>query len=323
MYNEGNPTFVASGALGANVRVKIKSGTTTTPCQVEAAGAGEQHIGTTMYAVADGENVGVRLRTSPGIHEGVAADSFSKGAVLYGAAAGKISDSSSGTAIGIAIEAATADGDIVQYIDFTVISTTAATVSIADAGGHTTETTVEAALAELYTHLHSVQAFIPIALHSLREATNFDVGNAAANGGILASDTTPVLDAINAATDGCQRLLWAASNSDQVIAQIPLPPDLDDTADVVLHIRAAMGGATDTPDITLDSFFNEGDTKVVDTIAAVTGTAYAEYTGTIAAADVPAGAQTLTIGLTPGAHTTDTLAISAIWVEYKRKTLTA
>ena len=323
MYNEGNPTFTANGALGAKVRVKLTAGSTTTPPQVEVAGAGEQHIGITEYGVADTELVVVKLRTSPGIAEGKAADSFAVGAILYGAAAGKISDSSSGTAIGVALEAATADGDIVQFIEFTVVSTTAATVSIADSGGFTGQTTVEAALAELYQHLKSVQSFIPVALHSLREATNFDVGDVAANGGILASDTTPVLDAINAATDGCQRLLWAAANADQVIFQTPLPPDLDDAADIVLHIRAAMGGATNTPTIAVDSFFNEGDTKVQDATGAVTGTAYDEYTATIAAADVPAGAQTLTIGLTPGAHAADTLAVSAIWIEYKKKILTA
>ncbi|MBE7413847.1 MAG: DUF2190 family protein [Deltaproteobacteria bacterium] len=213
--------------------------------------------------------------------------------------------------------------DIVISMSDAMSATDAASTTIADAGGFTAAGNVEAALAEIYQHLKTAQAFIPISLHSLREATNFDVGNIAANGGLLASDTTPVLSAINDATDGCQRVLWAASNNDQVIAQVPLPPDLDPAADVVVHIRAAMGGTTNTPDITLDSFFNEGDTKVVDTIAAITGTGYAEYTGTIAAADVPAGAQALTIGLTPGAHTTDTLAISAIWIEYKRKVLTA
>ena len=148
------------------------------------------------------------------------------------------------------------------------------------------------------------------------------MGNIAANGGVLASDTTPVLSAINDATDGCQRVLWAASNSDQVIFQTALPPDLNDAANIVVHVRAAMAGVTDTPTITVDSFFDEGDTKVVDATGAITGATYAEYTATIAAADFPAS-QTLTVGLTPGAHTTDTLAVTAVWIEYTRKVLTA
>jgi hypothetical protein len=91
---------------------------------------------------------------------------------------------------------------------------------------------------------------------------------------------------------------------------------------VVIHFRAKSGGATDTPTIASDAYFNEGDTKVEDVSAAL-GAAYAEKTITIAAADVPAGAQTLTVELTPGAHTTDTIVLSAIWIEYIGQTLAA
>ena len=321
-WNTGSRTFTAGEALLEKRRVQIKAGTTTTPAEVEYAGLGAQHIGITVADAASGETVSVCLRTQAGTVEGVASEAFARGAVLYGAASGKIADTSSGSAIGVAIEAATADGDIVEWVQFAVLSTTAATVSIADSGGFTAQTTTEAALAEIYQHILSAQAFIGIPLNTLREATAFDVGNIAANGGVLASDTTPVLSAINDATDGCQRVLWAASNSDQVIFQTALPPDLNDAANIVVHVRAAMAGVTDTPTITVDSFFDEGDTKVVDATGAITGATYAEYTATIAAADFPAS-QTLTVGLTPGAHTTDTLAVTAVWIEYTRKVLTA
>jgi hypothetical protein len=322
-YNNGSRAFTAGEALLEKRRVKIKSGTTTTPPEVEYADAGEQHIGITAADAAISTIVTVNLRTLQGSVEGVASEAFAVGATLYGAADGKIADTSSGAAIGIAIEAATADLDVVEWVQFIVVGNTGAGTSLADSGGFTAQTTVEAAIAEIYQNMFSVQAFFAVPLTSLREATAFDVGNIAANGGLLASDTTPVLSAINDATDGCQRVLWAASNMDQVIFQMPLPPDFDDTADLVLHIRAAMAGATDTPTIAVDSFFNEGDTKVVDATGAVTGASYAEYTATIANADIPVSSQSLTIGLTPGAHTTDTLAVSAIWLEYKRKLLTA
>jgi hypothetical protein len=198
---------------------------------------------------------------------------------------------------------------------------TAANTAITDAGGFTSETNVEAALQEIYQDLLSVQSFIPISLMTFREATNFDVDNIAANGGILASDTTPVLDAINAATDGCQRLLWANTNNDQVITQIPLPPDLDVTKDIVLHFRIVSGSTTDAVGFTVASFFNEGDTSVADTSGTNQTATWAEVVATIAAADIPAGAQTLTIGLTPVAHTTDTMAMSACWIEYGRAIL--
>ena len=198
-----------------------------------------------------------------------------------------------------------------------------AALVLADAGGLITATNVEAALQELAQHQQSAQAFIPIPLMTLREASAFDVGAIAVNGGLLASDTTPVLEGINGATDGCQRLVWAASNGDQVVLQTPLPPDLDTSAAIVLHVRIASGGTTDPVGFTVDSFFNEGDTKVVDTTTTNQTTTWAEKIATIAAADVPSGAQTLTIGLTPVAHTTDTLNLSAVWIEYARATLTS
>lgn len=189
-------------------------------------------------------------------------------------------------------------------------------VGIEDASSYWTGTDGEAVLDEIGQHIVSAQKFIPIPLHSLRETTNFDVSNIAANGGLLASDTTPVMDAINAATDGCQRLLWASSNNDQVVFQIPLPPDLDVASDIVIHHRIVSGGTTDAVGFTVASFFNEGDTSISDTSGTNQTTTYAEVTTTIAAADVPSGAQTLTVGLTPVGHTTDTMAMSAVWIEY-------
>ena len=146
-----------------------------------------------------------------------------------------------------------------------------------------------------------------------KEATNFDVSNIAANGGILASDTTPVLDAINAATDGCQRLLWASSNVDQIIYQLVLPPDFAPGTDVVLHYRI-LGVGTDSMGFTVDTFWNELDTKIVDTSTTYATAAWAEKTATIANADIPADARTLTIGLTPVGHGNDAMAISCIWL---------
>lgn len=322
-FNEGIPTFTANGALAKNIRVKLTSATTTTPPQVEAAGLGEDHIGVTEYAVADGALVAVRLANNPGIFEMTAAKAIAVATVVYGAASGKISDASSGSAIGVTYEAATADGDIIKVVHWSQKSTTAATVSIADAGSFTAQTTVEAALQELYQNAISVQGFIPLSLMQFREAATMAVGNAAANGGVLASDTTPILQPINGATDGCQELVWAASNNDAVITTVALPPDLDDTADLVLHTRTVSGGTTNAVGFTVDTWFNEGDTKVTDTSETNQTTSWAEKITTIAAADVPSGAQTITISLTPVAHTTDTMAMSAAWLEYKRKLLTS
>lgn len=313
VYTIGGRTFQAGEDLESYRRVKIESGTTTTPPEVIYADAGEAAIGITMDSADDGEAVAVRLFTDSGTFIGMAADTFSVGATLYGAADGKISDTSSGSAIGVAAEAATAAGDIVEFVVSPVLSSTAGTVSVADSGGFTTAATVEAALAEIYQHIQSAQGFIPVPLTTLKESDG-------TNATELTGSTTPILDMANGDTDSGIILTWAASNSDAVIFQVPLPPNLDTTADVVVHFRAKMAGATDTPTIASDAYFNEGDTKVEDVSSAL-GATYAENTITITAADVPTGAQTLTVELTPGAHTTDILYLSAIWIEYTGTTL--
>lgn len=116
--NEGIRTFTASGAITAHARVKITSGSTTTPPQCELAGLGEQHAGIAEYAAADGEIVSVRMRNCSGTVEAIAASSISVGAALYGATGGKVASTSSGTTIGFAVEAATANGDIIEIVQY-------------------------------------------------------------------------------------------------------------------------------------------------------------------------------------------------------------
>ena len=302
-------TFTAGEALGAFLRVKF-DGT-----NVVYADAGEDYDGITQEAVASGAPVTCRLKNGTGTVKVVAAEASAAGATLYGADHGKVQDTSSGSAQFKALEAATDDGDVIEALPYNVKSTTAATVSIADAGTFTAQATVEAALQEIYQHLLGAQGFIPIPMNTIYESD-------ATNMTILTGSTTPILDMIDGDTDSSMQLLWAASNSDAIIFQTPLPPDLDTTKDVVIHFRGDMAGAVDTPTIASDAYFNEGDTKVEDVSAAL-GAAFAEKTITIAAADVPSGAQTLTVELTPGAHTTDILYISAIWIEYTRAILTA
>jgi hypothetical protein len=132
-----------------------------------------------------------------------------------------------------------------------------------------------------------------------------------------------VLDLNNGDTDSSLAVTWAANNSDPVLFQASLPPALDKSADIVIHIIASMGGTTDTPTIASDTYFNVGDTKVEDATAAITGTTATEYTITIANADVPSDAQTMSVELTPGSHTTDTAVVHAIWIEYTGSTLTS
>lgn len=317
MYNEGIRTFKAGEDLEARRRVKIESGTTNDPPEVVYADAGEDAVGVTEYAVSDGDMVAVKLLNMAGTFEieCTVSSAIGRGTVLYAAADGKVSDASSGSAVGVSMVAAGASGEHIEVVAWSLKSTTAATVSVADSGNIITAATVEAALAEIFTHIQSVQNFIAVPLTTLLELDG-------TNASQLTGATTPVLDMASGDTDSGLILTWVSSNSDPIIFQVPLPPNLDVSKDVVVHFRAKMGGSTDTPTVASDAYFNEGDTKVEDVSAAL-GAAYAEKTITIAAADVPAGAQTLTVELTPGAHTTDALYLSAIWVEHSGTTLTS
>ena len=167
MENPGILTFKAGEDLEAKRRVKIESGTTNDPPEVVYADAGEDSIGVTEYAVDDGDMVAVKLWTAPGSFE-IECDvssAIARGTVLYGAADGKVSDASSGSALGVANEVGS-DNAHIEVLPWNVKSTTAATVSIADSGGFTATATVEAALAEIYQDLLSAQRFIPIPLTS-------------------------------------------------------------------------------------------------------------------------------------------------------------
>ena len=325
MQNDGIRTFTANGAITNKARVKLTAGSTTVPVQVELAGAGEQHIGIAEYQVATTELVAVKLRTYPGTHEGVATEALAVGATLYAAAAGGIKDTADGTAIGIALEAATAPNDIIEFIDFTVISTTAAQISAA-AGGLSIPATVQAALAELYQGLvKTVQGFIPIPLTTFRELSAGVFINAAGNGGILASDTTPILT--NIADGDAMRIAWAAGNTDQIAASVVLPPDCDGTADLVVHMLCSKdANVNNACHMDGEAYFGESDVDCFPAAAAANLLidTKGEYTATIASADVPdtqANAN-MTLLLMPEAHAGDVVYLHAAWIEYKKKLLT-
>lgn len=280
-----------------------------------------------------GERTGIALTD-----EGEGGNAATETTVLFGPFTGNFSvkgvDDSGNSAVAL--------GDMIFYVDAdtpklskkasgyffgfalaTVSSGSTATIEVAhpDAGGWvgTVNTgdlaTGAVTAAKLSATLKT--GFIPVPLTSVREVVSNNITNAAGNGGLLASDTTPIFEFTNGDTDSALRLRWAASNSDAIVFQVPLPPDLDASSDVEVHFRAAMASTNDTPVIDADSYFNEGDTKVSDASTALSDT-IAEKTITIDAADVPAGAQTFTCELTPGAHTTDALHLYAIWVEYTR-----
>lgn len=315
-FNEGIKSFIAYGAITAHARVKLRSGYGD---QVELAGAGEAHIGVAEYAVADAEYVSVKLKNESGTVEVIAADSFSLGAVLYGAASGKVSDTSSGSAIGVALEAATADGDIIEMLPFNVLSTTAGTVSVADANGFTSTTTVEAALAEIYQTLLTAQGTItvPLAAITMEDGT-----------GLTAQTSTVAGISQLANAEQVINIPANCSSGETLAFSVPVPQDLDDTTNITVHVLA--GKSADNDDLDLDCAVYPcvvGDTAnadIQDTAAQTITQAASELVFTCGADGVLAAPGTLTVVLAlGGTNDQDAVYIYGAWIEYKKKLLTA
>lgn len=120
MINEGLRTFTAGVLLAEGERVTITGGTLTVPPQVGLApiGATAAHVGYVEVPAIAGDLVTVRPRSMAGTKQAVASAAFAAGVVLFGSANGRVSSTASGTAIGVAVEAATAAGDIVEIIEY-------------------------------------------------------------------------------------------------------------------------------------------------------------------------------------------------------------
>lgn len=319
MENEGIGTFTANGALGEKIRVKLTAASTTNPPQVEIAGLGEQHIGITQYAAADGETVAVKLRTYPGTHEMVASKAIAIATTVYGAASGKISDASSGSAIGITKKAASGNGSIVEVIPFNVQSTTAATTSIADAGTFTAETTVEGALQEIYQDAKTAQATIVVPLGSITQEDGTALTKQATTvaGFAQLANKETVIDIPVDCTAG-----------ENLGFSVPVPQDLDDTADITVHVLA--GKAADLDVLTLDCevYMNGagggGSADIQDTAAQTITQAISELVFTCGTDGVTAAPATLSVVLAlGGTNDGDAVYIYGAWIEYKKKILTS
>ncbi len=105
-------TFTADGAIDIHSLVK------KTATGIAACGIDEHAIGTaTRAALAAGEAIAVKLASGSGTHKVVASAALAEGADVFTAASGKVGASAS-TAyrIGVLLEAAGADGDVVEMM---------------------------------------------------------------------------------------------------------------------------------------------------------------------------------------------------------------
>jgi len=126
---------------------------------------------------------------------------------------------------------------------------------------------------------------------------------------------------------------WNPSGSGVLAVTVPLPQDLDDAEDVVVHLAGFRIGAADTTTVlAVGAFFHTmGAAHTADANCGGNTTAWdaattvmAEKTVTIAAADVPAAPCLLTLTIEPSAALdADDFVLSGLWLEYTRKLLTA
>lgn len=103
-------TFTVSGALGQFLRVKLSAGV------LALAGSTDHELGTMDSATVSSDTRGtVRLRTAQGTSKMVASEAITAGNAVYAASSGKVA--SSGTVLlGIALEAASANGDVIEVL---------------------------------------------------------------------------------------------------------------------------------------------------------------------------------------------------------------
>jgi len=126
MFTDGcTKTFIAGAAILAHALVQLSSGKVIE----NTVTATHNPIGVTEFeSTADGDEVTVRLLNSDGTIEIVAAGAITSGADVYAAADGKVSALPAAAAtyrrIGIALEAATADGDIIEVLPYNYHATT-------------------------------------------------------------------------------------------------------------------------------------------------------------------------------------------------------
>ena len=105
--------FTAAGTIKQYARVTLGSGGTITE-----AGLAVKDIGTAMEPAVSGDIIAVKLRSGSGTHKMIAIEALAIGATLYTETDGKVQDTAASTSfqLGTALEAATADGDIIEVL---------------------------------------------------------------------------------------------------------------------------------------------------------------------------------------------------------------
>jgi hypothetical protein len=167
---------------------------------------------------------------------------------------------------------------------------------------------------------HAFRSSILFSLLDWREVTSAGaVGNqATAAGGVLASDTTPIMGA--EATSEIMSLAWAAGNADILQTSKSLPEEFDGRDDVLLELwvrtdNAGGGGIEAATFNVLTSW--DGGAQVTDVATdSVPSETFHKITARIAAADIPDRPTFLNIQIFPDTHANDPVRAAAVRLTY-------
>lgn len=156
-----------------------------------------------------------------------------------------------------------------------------------------------------------------LSLHDFRETdVNGAVGAIAANGGILASDTTPIMR--NTSGKISQEISWAASNSDPILLQKMLPEDFNSSEDVLVEMWV-NSGTTDAATFTVGTSWDGGATVSTTVTDGAKSATTHKITAVIPSSSLPASPSYLSVMLTPAAHTTNAIQLTAVRMGYLPK----
>lgn len=206
------------------------------------------------------------------------------------------------------------DNGLPMYVQATgaVVITNAAGTTVATLGSGSIRLFLPASSTTWTTIGGASHGYLNLALNAFRETSTGDVGDTTANGGVLSSNTSPVLEGV--AATAAQRLAWATGNVDAVTNSVALPADFDGTQDVLVQLIVAgdvdgfNGGSVIT---------NWGDgANITDAIVASNSSNIHIATATVAAADVNDTPYTMSLTIIPPAHATDTIYLYGARVRY-------
>lgn len=112
--DSGYKSFECDEAISQYARVKLDA-----DGKITTAGLTDKGIGVATRATfAAGETVNVKLNSAPGTFKMIASEALAAGAIVYSEASGKVQDTAQATSfqVGVAMEAATADGDVIEVM---------------------------------------------------------------------------------------------------------------------------------------------------------------------------------------------------------------